>query len=232
MMDNRGRPAPWVIQIHMPRKNRDRFPYSPPILADFNHDGRAEFVATDCEYSNPPRSGEDRRITGIFEARDALWRLIRPAELSPYTDLVRRKHIFRAGEDELLPTDPARWTDAGSAPSVNGSSPLQIAEVVPRSPECRGLRFGPVVNGKLPPRESDPCDELGKNRIRLTNGTVCYGWPTVVFDQPAKREIVAESEEVVPLLREIAARRLDVVLSGQRELGHCSLVVLSTQISK
>ncbi len=71
---------------------------------------------------------------------------------------------------------------------------------------------------------TDPCIELGKNRIQLSDGRTCFGWPTVMVDRPDGREIVAETErkELEPLLREIATKEYPVRLAGQKELGRCS----------
>ena len=117
---------------------------------------------TECAYSEPSRLGEDRRITGIYEAKDATWSLVRPAHLDPYTALVRRK-----------------------------------------------LR-----------------EELGRNRIQLSDGSVCYDWPTVVLDGEDGREIVAGSEHPEQLLPKIIEQRRPAVLAGQKKPKRWSPVLL------
>jgi len=84
-----------------------------------------------------------------------------------------------------------------------------------------------VVDGKLQTTGwKDPCDELRHNRIQLSNGTVCYDWPTVVLDSENGREIVAESEHPEPLLQRIIDQRRTVVLAGQRDRNRCSPTLL------
>jgi hypothetical protein len=83
-----------------------------------------------------------------------------------------------------------------------------------------------VVDGKLQTAGwKDPCDELG-DRIQLSNGTVCYGWPTVMMDGEDGREIVAESEHPLPLLKKIMQQRRTVVLAGQKDPKRCSPILL------
>jgi hypothetical protein len=49
----------------------------------------------------------------------------------------------------------------------------------------------------------DPCEELGRDRIRLSDASGCYGRPAVMMDGKDGREIVAESEHPETLLRKI-----------------------------
>ena len=177
------------------------------------------------------RFGEDRKITGIYEAKDAAWSLIQPAHLDVYTTLVRQSMHLHPQFSRLLPAKPAEWPDQGNRMDPRQEPPLQLAAVLTPSEECRGpVHLPPVVNGELQRDWKDPCDELGHDRIRLSNGTVCYDWPIVMLDDRDGREIVAESEDPEPLLpkilRKIIDRRLDVVLAGQRDPKRCSPVLL------
>ena len=78
LFDEGGRPVPWEIETH----GLDDF--DPLTLLDEDGDGQAEIVTSDCSYSEPPRFGEDRRLTGIYEADHAHWRPVRPISASPY----------------------------------------------------------------------------------------------------------------------------------------------------
>jgi len=228
MFNVHGRPVPWVVQTSTRSFN------VPAILADFNHDRRAELVVTDCEYSDPSdtsRFGVDRHITGIYEAKDAAWSIIQPAHLNSYTTLVRKSLHLRAPFDRLYPPNPAGWADQGNRMDPRQEPPVQLAALLTPSEECRGpVHLPPVVNGALQRGWKDPCDELGHDRMRLSNGTVCYDWPIVMLDDKDGREIVAESEDPEPLLptilRKIIDRRLEVVLTGQRDPKRCSPVLL------
>jgi len=224
MFDRGGRPVPWVIQTRMP--GSQRFPPIPAIFTDMNHKGRTELVVTDCAYGDPALLGEDRSITGIYGAKDAKWKLVRPARLDSYVALVRRRYAFRPDADRLLPTNPADWLDQGNA-FAPATDPVQVKAVLPASPSCRGVRLS-IVNGEVQRDSKDPCDEIGKNRIQLSDGTICYGWPTVMIDRNRKREIVTESEssDLHQLLQEIVEQHYTVVLAGQRETGRCSPTLL------
>ena len=109
LLNDHGQPVPWVIRTRMPESRR--VPAIPALFADLNHAGPLQLVVTDCTYSEPPRFGEDRRITGIYEAKNATWSLAHPASIVPYTALVRLSYRFRPSHDQLLPTDPAHWSD-------------------------------------------------------------------------------------------------------------------------
>jgi hypothetical protein len=225
MFDRGGRPVPWVIQTRMPPSQR--YPPVPAIFAPMNQNGRTRLLVTNCEFSDPAVNGDERSITGIYEAKDATWRLVRPARLEPYLALVRQRHKVRLEQDRLLVPSPGGWLDQGT--EANRASE-RLTAVLNASPSCRGpVRLPPVVNGQLQAAGwKDPCDEIGENRIQLSDGTICYGWPTVIMDRANKREIVAESEssDPQPLLKEIVAEQFTVVLAGQRETRRCSPTLL------
>ncbi|HEX5226588.1 MAG TPA: hypothetical protein VFW44_02715 [Bryobacteraceae bacterium] len=223
MFDNQGMPVPWVTQTQRPGKNA--LLALPAVLTEIERDGRLQLVTTDCEYSAPPVVGEDRSIKGVYEANDTMWRLVRSSHIDAYRSLVLRKYRIDSAFTRLLPTVPDNWLDQGN--TFDATGPLQtITSVLAASPNCRGVRLPPVVDGRILPRTQwkDPCDEVGSNRIQLSNGTTCYGWPTVMLDRNNVRDIVGASElsELEPLLKEIAAKRYPVVLAGQKELGKCS----------
>ena len=67
MFDNLGRPVPWVADTN----SFTGYGYRPVAVVDLNHDGRGEMVTMSCEYSDPSTGfGEDRKISGIYEAKD------------------------------------------------------------------------------------------------------------------------------------------------------------------
>ena len=55
----------------------------------------------------------------------------------------------------------------------------------------------------------------GKDRIELSNGTVCLGWPIAVIDGPDGREIVADNKALHAALKRIADEHRTVVFAGQ-----------------
>jgi len=221
LFNNHGQPVPWVVQTRSPSSNM------PAIFADLNHNGRAELVVTDCTYGDSPRFGEDRRITGVYEAKDAAWSLVKSANLAPYTSLVRQSHRFDR-TDVLLPSIPVEWTDQGNRFNPSGSPSVHVVALKAPSENCRGpIHLPPVVDGRLQVEGwHDPCDVQGHNRLELSNGTVCYDWPTVILDDESGREIVAGSEHPERVLEAILDRHLPVSLAGQRDSKRCSPVVL------
>jgi hypothetical protein len=224
LFNEHGQPVPWVIRTRAPYSHRS-IPV-PAIFSDLNHNGRAKLVVTDCIYGDPTLGGEDRSITGIYEALDATWSLVKPAHLEPYVALVRQNHRIRPRIDRFLPTNPSHWPNQGNRLDPH-ASPIHLTAIVNASVSCRGpVRLPPIVDGKFQKDWKDPCDELGHNRIQLSDGTFCYDWPTVVLDNPNGREIVAGSEHPEALIRSIVEQRRPVVLSGQRDANRCSPVLL------
>jgi hypothetical protein len=229
MIDAHGKPNPWIIHTNVPKETA--FPPIPAVLTDLNGDGHAQLVVTDCEYADRPRLGEDHSITGIYEARDSVWKLVPPTGTTQerVTAIVLHSSTFRPGIDKLNPADTAHWSNLGND---HQQASGQITGVLPAEAGCRGVvRLGPVVDGKMTlPAQDDPCKERGTDRIRLSNGMTCYGWPTVVLDRSDGREIVAaESKKIPTVLREIAAQHLAVSLAGEATHGHCSPVFLTAE---
>ena len=74
-------------------------------------------------------------------------------------------------------------------------------------------------------RTGEACEEGSTRSVWSLNSLTAVGFV-------GKREIIAESDEVEPLLRQIADRRLTVVLAGQRERERCSPVLLWARESK
>ena len=174
LFDNRGRPVPWVIRTRAPSF------HVPAIFADLNHNGRAELVVTDCAYGDPALLGEDRSVTGVYEARDATWSLVKPAHLESYIALVRRSHRIRPRLDQLLPANLTDWPDQGNQPDPHEPLPLQVAALLASSEGCRApVHLPPVVDGKL---------QTAAGRTHATNldtiGFGCLMEPFVTTGQP------------------------------------------------
>jgi len=229
MIDHRGKPNPWVIHTNVPRETP-----LPAILADLNGDGHAQLIVTECEYAARPRLGDDYSIVGIYEARDSAWNISPPAGIAEkrrVTGIVLRASGLRPHVDKLNPMDVAHWSDLGNGRRPNTPPSEQVTEVLPAEPGCRGVRLGPVVAGNMTlPDQGDPCIEGGRDRIRLSSGMMCYGWPTVVLDRRGGREIVAaESKEIPVVLREIVAQHLAVSLTGEATPGRSSPVLLTAR---
>lgn len=222
MIDSRGRPNPWEIQTQMPKGAG--LSSIPAILTSLTGDHRAELVATNCEYGDT--SGEDRSVTGFYEAKNSAWRLRRvgAATYARITSIVLQSYAFRKGIDRLKRAQIARWQNLGNFNKVPTDSGVQLTEVLPAEAGCEdALRFGPVVDGKVARSdENNPCGEGGKDRIRLSTGTTCYGWPTVVLDRRNSREIATASSRLVPsILRDIRDRHLTIDLTGELTQGRC-----------
>jgi hypothetical protein len=224
LFDDGGKPIPWVINSRMPHSNR--FPRIPAIVVSAGRDATTKLVVTDCAYSDPPRFGEDRSIVGIYEARDAKWSLSKPNYLRAYVALVKRSYHFQFDHDQLLPTDTTHWLDRGNRTSSGGSPEVQVSGVFSASPECRGVRLPPIVDGHFQRDWKDPCRELGKDRIQLSDGTVCLGWPLLVVDQNDERDIVADPKQLNTFLQELIRQRRSVVLTGQTDAERCSPTAL------
>jgi hypothetical protein len=167
MFNDHGRPVPWVIRTQMPESKE--FSSVPALFVDENHDGRAELVVAGCAFSTPPRTrtGEDWRITGIYEGRDARWALMKPGQMDPYAALLKATYRIQPQIDLLLPENPDNWLDRGNTLGTRKSAPMELAAVLKPSPDCRGaVHLPPLVGGAIRATDwKDPCEELGQNRI-------------------------------------------------------------------
>ncbi len=188
LFDSIGRPVPWrVLNNHNFREKRNGH-LIPAIFLDLNYNGHAELVVSGCEYSGPSdrsRFGEDRRLMGVYEAQQARWIPVRDTRIAPYERIAQ---AFKYDVDlKWLPPDPPdRWPDQLSGLDSPGN--LRMEHIIPRDPECHGIRM-PIVDGSVVMPERDPCDILGRDRIAYSDGATLKGWPNVIFDGPAGREI-------------------------------------------
>ena len=219
MFGSQGRPVPWTIETYLP--NNGGIAKPPALLRDFNHNHRAELVATECEYSDPPVAGEAWRIHGIYEAEDARWKLIHPKDVQLYSHAVRVSHQ-RGLSTEFLTATSSAWADFGNSNPVVAHSAVTITDVLQPEPECRHAIRLKVVDGQVRRLANDPCEIFSGNRLEMSDGRVCLGWPTVVIDNSEGREIVADPALIESKLRELAAARLPVTLVGQSNQLRCS----------
>jgi hypothetical protein len=225
MIDSGGRPVPWSIETNWPKAIGEG--RRPALLVDANHTGRAELIATECQYAAGVGADVNRRIIGIYEAKNAYWELMHPQDLSPFSAVFRANHR-ESSHVHLLAPNLADKRDLGNHP-IPGISPVTLKEVQPPRPECsHAVYLPPLVNGVLQPFDHDPCDELRYSRLMFSDGSTCYcdGALTVVFDGSEGREILeVESEKRLdPILREVIGRRAQIILAGQKIPGRCSPV--------
>jgi hypothetical protein len=111
MFDQFGRPVPWVAKSYSfevygrgtPTVGFNFDSGRPPLpIIDTNGNKRAEIITLDCEYCDPKFGvGEDRRITGIYEAKDARWVPMRKISVLPYLAVAKR-HLGKMSKKRYL----------------------------------------------------------------------------------------------------------------------------------
>ena len=224
MMDSGGRPVPWSIDSRWPRNSG--VGKRPALLLDFNRNGWAELMATDCQYTPGPDVDEDRRITGIYEAKDSHWQEIHPADMAPYVALFRANYL--RPEVHLLAPKEADSIDLGNPPPA-GAVASSLKAIQPPAPECQHVVWlPPVVNGRLDFSVRNPCGELGHTRFTFSDGSTCYADAsmTIVIDRADGREIVEQRQDLSRLLRGLVTPELKITRIGQTMPGKCSPVML------
>ena len=107
----------------------------------------------------------------------------------------------------------------------HGLPPVKVKAVLPASPDCRGVRLV-VVDGRVQRPANDACDVVGKDRIELSNGAVCFGWPIIVLDGPDGREIAADPKGLRAALERVVNEQRTVVLTGETDPERCSPTIL------
>ena len=184
MFDSSGRPVPWVEQSN----SFAGYKHPPVAVVDINGDGRAEMVTVSCEYSGPGTGlGEDRRISGVYEAKDARWRPVQNTSDGLYLQAAKRQLGSRsAGLERWLPTEPAHWPDffAGFE-----SGPVeQMRSLITGEVGCGGVRIF-TRDGRVVQPQEDPCEILRQNRIVTAEGAIRLAWPPVVIDSAEGRDV-------------------------------------------
>ncbi len=187
LFDDQGRPVPWNMATNLP--NADKPPHVPVLILDANRNGRAEFVMTDCEYADTAEHwGVDMRITGVYEARAGRMVPVKGAGLAPYE--VAARAAYRTKDPEFvgwLSTNPDQWPDLMSG--FNAPAELQLTALITPEAGCVGIRLPLVENGLLVDRVNDPCEVTKDPRATYSDGQTRIGWPGVVIDGPAGREV-------------------------------------------
>ena len=188
MFDEDGRPVPWRVTGQLPRA-----PMLPVVL-DLNLDLKAEFVVISCEHSSaryPSINGEDRRISGVYEAQHARMVLMRNAVLAPYLRTAKRMSGSRYVT--WLPADPGAWPDQLSG--FDSVTSLRIESLLRPTEECSHVFNFRIENGKL---VGNDCSVFGQDRILYSDGLQRIGWPYVVLDGPDGRGVyIADYEDVL-----------------------------------
>ena len=215
MFDELGRPVPWVAQS----STFTDFGRPPVPLVRRNRDGPAEIVIVGCEYSEPDSGfSEDRRITGIYEATNAIWRPLRNVPEGPYVTAAKR-HTRRSSplggvHRDLtlwLSTDPLSWPDFFAG--YDSQPTEQIESLIAADPRCGPIPPLLVVDGRVVGvKQDDPCTVGRRNRIVYSDDKIRAGWPPVVIDSPEGRDIYLSKPEVA--LREIQETGYRVKLLG------------------
>ena len=133
LFDEKGHPAVSKITTH----GFSGFEVPPAVVVDVNGDGRAEVVTTICTYSEPPRFGENRQITGIYEAREGRWVPQREAEEGPYLEasqalvkarLMNPNALYYDPEYlKWVPMEPDKWPESLEGPAnARGFVPYRL----------------------------------------------------------------------------------------------------------
>lgn len=176
-----GRPVPWMSSTMVPEGNK--FPVRPAIVLDANGDGRAEIVTTSCEYADgQQRFGEDRRITGVYEARDARWVPLSGYALEPYRSAAVASHrLTSPGFVKWQPTKASDWSDQMSG--IDAPATVKLNRILTGEVGCGGIRLT-VGNGA-----DDPCDVLRDDRAVYSDGGTRRGWPPAIIDGADGRDI-------------------------------------------
>ncbi|MGD0501037.1 MAG: hypothetical protein ABSC23_21705 [Bryobacteraceae bacterium] len=184
MFDDLGRPMPWLAHSN----SFTDFERPPVPIVDANGDGRAEMVTVSCEYSPPGTVlGDDRRISGVYEAKDARWLPIRNAPEDVYLAAAKGQLSQRPpGTERWLETDPASWPDFLAG--YDSQPTAQIRSVITAAVGCGGIRLA-VVNGRVVRPTDDPCDLLRYNQVVYSDGKPRQGWPFVVIDSSDGRDL-------------------------------------------
>jgi len=227
LFDAESRPVPWTVETNQPFG--DGPGNRPAILEMHNANHHAELIVTSCEYS-ASSNGIEFQIRGVYEAEKAHWKLIRPLRIGPYFKAVQTR-LSRGRDVTFLKPDQREWLDVGNAIETSTSRPF-ISSVLRHDPKCRVPIKLEIVDEHVRKPVNDPCEVLEHDRLQMSDGAICFGWPSVVIDHADKREIVMDDSSIFipPLiesrLREVALARLPVISFGQSDPKHCSPTLL------
>jgi|SRR5579871_265301 len=189
LFDDSGRPVPWIMTAQVPDWNKA--PVRGAFVLDANRDGRAEVVVTSCE--GTLKGGEERRVSGVYEAQRARMVPIRAADPASY--LRAAKLVFGFRQVTWLPTTPEEWPD--QTRGLDSAPSLHIEALVKGDEKHRGVDF-PIVNGRIEDPVKGPLEQLSHNHMLYSDGVTRLGWPYVVIDGPDGRGVyIANNEDAL-----------------------------------
>lgn len=123
MIDSNGRPVPWLRRGYSDPRNI--------LFSDFNKNGHLEW--TDTRYGASNRDHHNYWTSLLYEARDAHWHPLRPAQFTQFTNEPNRRP-FRLTETEMPPV-----ADLGSAPTWE--PPVTLSDWQPGQPRTAMLNY-------------------------------------------------------------------------------------------
>jgi hypothetical protein len=181
LFDAQGRPVPWNMSTMLP--DHSSFPYVPVIVRDLNGDHRAEFVMTDCERVDPPEGfGERRRVSGVYEAREARMVPLRDVDTQPYARIAGRIH----GVGKMETTPPDNWPDPMAG--FDATPLVYLTGILTREAGCGGIRLK-VEGNRVVDGTDESCKLVDADRSIYSNGTTVRSWPSVIIESAEGREI-------------------------------------------
>ena len=188
LFDRQGRPVPWTMSTQVPNPNLHP-PRGAIVLA--NQHGRAEFVFTACE--PPPHGGEDRSISGVYEADRVRMVPVRNVDMKPY--LRAAKAIHGSRDVTWSRAIPGEWPDQMSG--FDDPESLRVAAVMEADEKYRTVDF-PILNGRFVDAVPGPLEVLSHDRVRYSDGLTRLGWPNVIIDGPDGRSVyIAHHEDAL-----------------------------------
>jgi len=198
LFESNGRPVPWQLSTQVPAGGK--FPYVPAIVLDADGNGRAEIVTTSCEYADGSRRfGEDRRVTGVYQALEARWMPLQQAVLASYVSAAKTSHrVGGQGWVRWLPARPRQWEDPMRG--LDSAARVRITRLTTGEIGCGGAQLKVDNNKAEHYRVSidtdDPCARRATDHVEYSDGRTFAEWPLAVIDAPEGRDIyVARSDE-------------------------------------
>jgi len=188
LFDEEGRPVPWRVQT---RISGEWEQWRPGTYLDADRNGRPELVIGGCEYSWSGDYWEERWLAGVYEARDARWRLKRDGSPAIYESALRDDNRHYSSSVLWRESTPEEWTEPME--DLGGPSNLEIEAVLAADDRCRNATR---ISFDLPQFDC----------IAYSDGIARRGWPGVVIDSVEGRNIYAV-DTLDPLLRLIGERR-------------------------
>ncbi len=236
LFDREGRPAPCELEgsFEVDYSWRTSSGRGVLDLGDWNEDGHAELVQTDCyAYFYQHLGYTAFGFVDVYEADEGVWHRVDSKERALRERTYRK--IAASGGRKLAPRpkELGKFIPDYSNDQASGTR-ARIASFVPgdvSNPNCGMLRHARVENGRLE-RMSEEEEQSVRQRceahIVLENGTNCYGMPGIVLLGPDSTEASLDwkSDRTRALLQQVISEKLPVTLTGQLESGVCSPVLI------